>query len=409
MPRATAADPRSAIVVGAGFAGLAAAEALADAGLHVTVLEAAARPGGRVHSRRLDDGSVLELGAEFVLPGYELLASTAERLDLRLYEKGTLYGDREPVGGVATTAAEVRAAAASLTAAGGTSVLDALERLVPERGPREAIAARIAVSTAHEPADQPASVLADGAARFGAFPSYGIAGGNDLIARSLAAALGERMRLREPVESIAWDEDGVRVGTPTGALEAAACVLAVPAPRTLAIAFEPPLPDWKRKALAAVRYGQAAKLFLRLELPAAPSATLSVPERFWLWTQHAPEGGGLPVASSFAGTAAALAQLRVDEGPGTWAAAVRRLRPDLRFAAGEPLLSTWPDGAYSARSLASPLDDDALARPVGPLAFAGEHTAEGWHGLMEGALRSGRRAAAELLTARTGHVATVPL
>ncbi|HET9558742.1 MAG TPA: FAD-dependent oxidoreductase [Actinomycetota bacterium] len=35
--------------------------------------------------------------------------------------------------------------------------------------------------------------------------------------------------------------------------------------------------------------------------------------------------------------------------------------------------------------------------PVGPLHFAGEHTAGPWSGLMEGALRSGHRAATELL------------
>ena len=40
---------------------------------------------------------------------------------------------------------------------------------------------------------------------------------------------------------------------------------------------------------------------------------------------------------------------------------------------------------------------DELARPVGPLSFAGEHTAGPWHGLMEGAIRSGVRAAGEVL------------
>ena len=184
--------------------------------------------------------------------------------------------------------------------------------------------------------------------------------------------------------------------TPAGEHAADACILAVPAPHTLAIKFDPPLPGWKRQALEAVRYGRAAKLFLPLAAPAAPSATLSVAGRFWTWTQHAPEGGALPVASSFAGTPAALDRLRVGDGPAVWADAVRRLRPDLDFADAEPLLATWPAGAYSARSLSSPLDDEALARPVPPLAFAGEHTAGAWHGLMEGALRSGVRAATEL-------------
>jgi monoamine oxidase len=66
------------------------------------------------------------------------------------------------------------------------------------------------------------------------------------------------------------------------------------------------------------------------------------------------------------------------------------------------MLSTWHDdpwarGAYSARSRTSPLQTAELARPVGPLAFAGEHTAGEWHGLMEGALRSGIRAAEDVL------------
>jgi monoamine oxidase len=49
-----------------------------------------------------------------------------------------------------------------------------------------------------------------------------------------------------------------------------------------------------------------------------------------------------------------------------------------------------------------PDDPGLLARPVGPLHFAGEHTAGPWSGLMEGALRSGHRAAAELLATRPG-------
>ena len=70
---------------------------------------------------------------------------------------------------------------------------------------------------------------------------------------------------------------------------------------------------------------------------------------------------------------------------------------------GSAVLSSWHDdpwvrGSYSARSLSSPLRDDDLVKPIGPLFFAGEHTAGEWHGLMEGALRSGRRAAEQILS-----------
>ena len=45
-------------------------------------------------------------------------------------------------------------------------------------------------------------------------------------------------------------------------------------------------------------------------------------------------------------------------------------------------------------------DDEILIRPAGRVHFAGEHTAGAWAGLMEGALRSGQRAADEVLATR---------
>jgi monoamine oxidase len=384
--------------VGAGLAGLAAAEALTAAGADVTVFEARDRVGGRVHSRRLDNGAVVELGAEFVLPGYEVLRATAARLGLELYEKGTLYGDREPRDGPPVTREEVATAAAALREPGTGSIADALERLVPSDGARAAIAARLAVSSGYELEDQDAAALAESATGFGDYPSHGVVGGNDRIALVLADRLA--VRTSTAVTRVAWSDDGVVLRAGGDEVTADACGVATPAPHVLELEWNPPLPGWKREALAAVRYGQAAKLFLPLASPVPPSQTLSVPLRFWTWTQH-----GIAAACSFAGTASALERLEVDRGPETWAEAVHRLRPDLDYADGPPLLSTWHDdpwarGAYSALSLTSPLDEDALARPVGPVAFAGEYTAGRWHALMEGALRSGSRAASELSSTR---------
>jgi monoamine oxidase len=387
---------RRVVVVGAGFAGLAAAEALAGRGAEVTVFEARDRVGGRVHSGRLDNGAVVELGAEFVLPGYDALRETVARLGLALYEKGTLYGDREPRDGPPVTREELIAADAALRNPGTGSIADALQRLVSSPGTRAAVAARLAISSAYELDDQDATALAEGAVRFGDFPSHSIAGGNDGIALGLADRLGGAVRTSAAVSGVAWSPQGVVVRAGGAEVAAAACVIATPAPHALELDWDPPLPAWKREALAGVRYGQAAKLFLPLAAAAPPSQTLSVPLRFWTWTQH-----GIPVASSFAGSPSALELLGVDRGPDEWVAAVRRLRPDLEYADGSPLLSNWHDdpwarGAYSARTLSSPLDDEALARPVGAVSFAGEHTAGRWHGLMEGALRSGLRAAAEV-------------
>jgi monoamine oxidase len=384
---------RRVVVVGAGFAGLAAAEALVVDGAEVTVFEARDRVGGRVHSGRLENGAVVELGAEFVLPGYEVLHATAARLGLELYEKGTLYGDREPRDGPPVTHEELVAAQAALRQPGSGSIAVALERLVPSAGARAAVAARLAVSSGYELEDQDAATLAEAAAGFGDFPSHGVVGGNDRIALALADRL--TVHTSTPVSRVVHSADGVVVRAGGDEVAADACVIATPAPHALELEWDPPLPGWKREALAAVRYGHAAKLFLPLASPVPPSQTLSVPLRFWTWTQH-----GVEAASSFVGSPSALERLEVDRGPESWAEAVRRLRPDLDYADGPPLLSTWHDdpwarGAYSARTLSSPLDEEALARPVGPVAFAGEHTAGPWHALMEGALRSGLRAASD--------------
>jgi monoamine oxidase len=64
------------------------------------------------------------------------------------------------------------------------------------------------------------------------------------------------------------------------------------------------------------------------------------------------------------------------------------------------VLSTWDDDPWvgAAYSIAPEAEiTAALIEPVGPIAFAGEHTAAAFHALMEGAIRSGRRAARQLL------------
>ncbi|HEX5618170.1 MAG TPA: NAD(P)/FAD-dependent oxidoreductase [Solirubrobacteraceae bacterium] len=379
-------------VVGAGLAGLAAAEALLRAGHDIVVFEARDRVGGRVWSRTLENGAVVEMGAEFILPGNTVVEETARRLGLGLWKKGMAYGRREPRGAEPVSEDELRAAAALIEGELDVSVSAGamLDRLDLRPAVREAIRARVEISTA-VPADQVGADELAGVAAFSDTPSCGIAGGNQSLARALAAPLGDRVRLSSPVSRITWHDDSVDVD---GAA-ADAVVLAVPAPAVGAIAFAPELPARLRDALGAVRYGHAAKLFVPLRERPPTSAVLSVPGRFWTWTARAGEDVQ-PVVHAFAGSQPALDRLGVAHGPERWLEALAQLRPDLPLEPDGCLLSTWPGGAYSVHPPGGA--DAALTERHGPIVLAGEHTAGAYAGLMEGALRSGLRAAAQLTT-----------
>ena len=148
--------------------------------------------------------------------------------------------------------------------------------------------------------------------------------------------------------------------------------------------------------------GHAAKLHVPLAAAPPTSAAMSVPDRFWCWTAEAAPGAVAPVANCFAGSPRALAALEVADGPATWLARLAAVRPELPLA-GDPVLTTWDDDpwagfAYTADGLAARAgDEELLTAPAGTVHFAGEHTAGAWRALMEGALRSGIRAADEVL------------
>jgi monoamine oxidase len=395
------------IVAGAGFAGLAAADRVARAGLEVVVLEARDRVGGRVHSRMLSNGAVVEMGAEFILPGYDVLRGLVERFGLGLWSKGMRYGVREPREGPPVDARRMHDAL--------TTIGDALAQRAPDAPPasaqdlllsldidpaaRETILARVEISAANGADRVDASVLS-GLAAHADDESPSVARGNQRVARALAAELGPAVRLGKPVERIRWSEGSVRVSAAGAEVEGDAAVIAIPASALGTVAFEPPLPGDVRAALDDTVYGQAAKLFVPLRAPAAPSAVLSVPGRYWTWTATGPDPGVQPVVSAFAGSARALEALGVDRAPDSWLASLRRLRPDLELDADAAVLSRWDcdPWARAAYSTATPGRSlHALTRPVGPLHFCGEHTTSEFQALMEGALRSGLRAADAVL------------
>lgn len=72
------------IVLGAGLAGLSAARDLAAAGVDVRVLEARGRVGGRVEQTELEDGRLMQLGGEVIGPSHTAYAHLVDELGLTL-------------------------------------------------------------------------------------------------------------------------------------------------------------------------------------------------------------------------------------------------------------------------------------------------------------------------------------
>jgi len=399
------------VVAGAGFAGLLAAYRVAQAGHEVVVLEARDRVGGRVWSQELvpgDPRTVVERGAEFVLDGYDLMRTLAGELGLRLAEMAMSYYEREPRGGAPTTHQEMARCAAVVAGAAasarpGTSLADVVAGWSGSPAALAAYVSRIEVTHGVAAGQLAAAAVTDVTGGFSRRPCWRVAGGNQQVARHLAGRLGTSVRLRSAVRSVEHDQDGVRVLTDDGEVTGDAAILAVPMAVLRALPFSPEVPRTCRSAWQRAGLAHNAKLHFPLTRPAAAWAVQSVPDRFWTWTAADGSGQVQPVLHAFGGTEEGLAALGVAEGPAAWASRAAALRPELSADPSRAMLTTWNDDpwageSYSALTVAvSDGDDDLIAAPLGRIHFAGEHTAGAWAGLMEGALRSGARAASEVL------------
>ena len=150
-------------IIGAGLAGLAAADALAAAGAEVDVLEARTRVGGRVWSDRLATGALIERGGEFITHGYTTTERLATRLGCELVGMGIRYPERRlhPDPGLDRKAVVVAAAAVerAATAQPERPAADVLAEVVADAAIRELFASRVQSARAHPIDDLEAGFL----------------------------------------------------------------------------------------------------------------------------------------------------------------------------------------------------------------------------------------------------------
>jgi 4-methylaminobutanoate oxidase (methylamine-forming) len=400
-------------VVGAGLAGLACAVDLARAGADVTVHEARERVGGRVWSAAMPDGTRIERGGEFIETGYDHMLRRAAEHALALAEHGFEFAAREVRSGgqvypallleaERALAATVKALGADASAVSAAAVLQGTP-LAPLA--RTALTRRLEGTYTVELECVSASWLASAEVRAAESATHlgssRLAAGNDALAKALAAELGDRVRLGCAVADLRNVEGGVTLAHSGVREEYERVVLAVP----LTVALHRLLPALReRRSYERLQWGVAAKLHVPLAEPAAPAAVQGLEAAFWTWTARAADGGPATVAASFAGGFRATETFEIIGGEARWRAAIERLRPELALGDGALLTRWWNDadcdGAYSCHPPGwSRADDAEVAAPYGHIHLAGEHTAAEFCGTMEGALRSGSRAAREVLAA----------
>lgn len=440
-------DPGSAIVVGGGLSGLAAAWRLERAGVRVTVLEASGSAGGRVRSERVGP-YLVDSGADAATAGYEHWLGLVDDLgragDVHPTSAviGTVHGGRvvdidpgRPLRAALTPALSPLAKARMLVglvrlrkqlARVDSYELGRFAELDDPDTDAHAFATRY---FGREVADH----LIDGAMRLvtgsgarqastlgvlGALtgwstPTVNIEGGLQSVATDVAARLRD-VRLGARATHVEETADGVAVTYAAGdgapqRLEADSCVLATMYP--VARELWPPLaslaPEFGARLrpvkLISVSLGYARRPASASYIVSVP--TVELPDVLLVFLQHnkatdrAPDGHAL--ITIYTDTLATDRYLgRSDEELEAWAAGVvEGLFPELAGQRDMGHVQRWPQAGYLAepgfwrrsRTLLDALPADGRVQLAGDLFGAGS---------MESSVRWGNRAADRLIARR---------
>ncbi len=449
MPGTADAD---VCVIGAGYAGLAAARRLAAAGKTVLVLEARDRVGGRIWTHRLSDGTPIDRGGAWLAPQHDAIFSLARELGVSTYRtwvKGAhlLIGDgrtRRYTGLIPKISPMAVA-----TIAIAQFRLDRAARKVPLEAPWTATRAaewdaetvasylsrtRISSTIGRDLYDMAVRGLfaadlnevsllhllflvhAHGSINTlfsieGGSQENMVDGGAGSVAQRIADELGDAVRLNEPVRSIALRDDRVDVSTAVGSVSARHAIVAVPPATATDIEFVPALPGDRMDLLRLAVGGMETKTMLIYDEPfwradglsgqtAEPNSAAEVT------LDGSPSSGTPGVLASFTFGRVAWRLDALEEGERKRAvldAVSARLGP--RGAAPAAFIETsWWHEPWSRGCSMAHLPTGAITRygallrqPVDRIHWAGTETSTISHGSIDGAVRSGERAAAEIL------------
>ena len=414
-----------AIVIGGGFAGIAAARDLSWRGKDTLLLEAKSRLGGRTWTTEFSDHDI-EVGGTWIGWSQPHVWSEMMRYNLAVAESAAagasqaiwMDGSRPTVGTMPEYAqafenaankfyAPARAAIPrpfdplfvedtnsydSLSAAEAIQSLDLSEH---ERN----LVTTLAALNGHSDADRSSYLdqlrwfalgdfnlwnMMDNLAR------YRIKGGTRLLLDRMQQDGRYEIRHSSPVRSVVQTADKVEVTTADGAIhEARKVIVAVPLNCLVDIEFTPNISDTKRRVSAARHTGSGTKIYARTT------------KKYPIFMGHG--NHDMPISFLFPEYDDAESQLLIGFGldpdrldihnTQEITEAMRRFIPELELE--ETFSYDWNNDPYARgtwcmyppNTLTNDLTE--LQRPEGNIYFAGSDIASGWRGFIDGAIESG--------------------